>query len=153
MRFLKSICAATVVLSTLCYSLPNQSEARSLTSADRAVAGNSRAVSSAPDYCAATHDVGRIALGVTNHGVSGKGLIVGSTLDCFTGTAVPRCVFPKGSTVDYLFGSSVWVGAVVGDAGGAEEEFGELGGGFPVEVLERIEAVLANKPEDEPDFR
>lgn len=115
MRFLKSICAATVVFSTLCYSLPNQSEARSLTSADRAVAGNGRAVSSAPEYCAATHDVGRIALGVTNHGVSGKGLIVGSTLDCFTGTAVPGCVYPKGSTIDYLFGSSVWVGAVVGD--------------------------------------
>ena len=31
------------------------------------------------------------------------------------------------------------VSAVVGDAGGAEEEFGKFGGGFPVVVLERFE--------------
>ena len=31
------------------------------------------------------------------------------------------------------------VGAVVGDTGCAEEKFGELGGGFPVEVLECFE--------------
>ncbi len=67
------------------------------------------------NYCAATHNVGKIVLGQTNYGVFGAGYIQGPPLDCFTGKNVPSCEFPKGSGTNYLYGAAFWIGAVVGN--------------------------------------
>jgi hypothetical protein len=60
------------------------------------------------------HFMGSVAMTITNLGVHGTGFI-GAT-DCDgQGTPCPSCEFPFGSYVDYLFGGSYWIGAVVGD--------------------------------------
>lgn len=72
-------------------------------------------VSVAPAYCNTAHNVGRIALGVSNDGTFSTLLSVsGSTRDCFTGALLPDCEFPKGSRTRYCFGGDLWVGAVLG---------------------------------------
>ena len=70
--------------------------------------------SAAPDYCAATHHVGAIELGITNTGVTGVRFYPSSAIDCFTGAPVPGCVYPKGSTIEHLYTGALWVGAIVG---------------------------------------
>jgi hypothetical protein len=67
-----------------------------------------------PDYCAATHHVGAIELGVTNTGVTGVKFYPFTAIDCFTGLPVSGCIFPKGSTIEHLYEAALWVGAVVG---------------------------------------
>lgn len=66
-------------------------------------------------YCNTQHDVGRIALGVSNDGTIGIGLsVTGTNTDCFTGQQLATCEFPKYSGSLYLFGGALWIGAVVG---------------------------------------
>lgn len=69
-----------------------------------------------PNYCTTQHDVGRIVLGIGNYGTfgAGAGFILGSAVNCFTGTRVLSCEFPKGNRSQYLFAAAFWVGAVVG---------------------------------------
>ena len=68
-----------------------------------------------PAYCIATHDIGKMALSVTNKGVFGDGF-TGQTgiQDCFTGERVPSLDYPKGSNNRYLFAGCFWIGAVMG---------------------------------------
>ena len=74
---------------------------------------NSAALS--PAYCNVEHNVGNMALGISNDGTFGLGLAVsGSTTDCFTGEPITSCEFPIGSRTRYLYGSALWIGAVVG---------------------------------------
>jgi len=69
----------------------------------------------APSYCNTQHNVGRMALGVSNDGTFATSLSVsGSTRDCFTNEPLPTCDFPKNSRVTYCFGGSLWIGAVLG---------------------------------------
>jgi len=68
----------------------------------------------APAHCSAAHNIGQIDLGINNNGTFGDGFRVGNAVDCFTGGAVHSCYYPKGSSVDYLFAASFWIGAVVG---------------------------------------
>jgi hypothetical protein len=66
-------------------------------------------------YCNTVHNVGRIALGVSNDGTFGTLLSVsGSATDCFTGERLPACQYPKGSNTRYIFGAALWMGAVLG---------------------------------------
>jgi len=45
-----------------------------------------------PAYCNVAHNVGRIALGVSNDGTFGTNFsVTGSTIDCFTGEMLPTC--------------------------------------------------------------
>jgi len=68
-----------------------------------------------PAYCNVEHNVGNIALGISNDGTFGLGLAVsGSYIDCFTGEVIASCEFPIGSRSRYLFGAALWIGAVVG---------------------------------------
>jgi len=67
-----------------------------------------------PAYALMAHRVGRMELGITNNGAFGKEYARGATSDYFTGGEVPSCEFPKGSNVEYLFGATFWIGAVVG---------------------------------------
>ena len=70
---------------------------------------------STPSYCNVQHDVGRIALGVSNDGTFATQLSVsGSTRDCFTNETLPSCEFPKDSRTSYCFGAALWIGAVLG---------------------------------------
>lgn len=69
-----------------------------------------------PAYCNTYHNVGRIALAVSNDGTFANTLlsVSGSTRDCFTGDPLPTCEFPKGSQTSYCFGAALWMGAVLG---------------------------------------
>ena len=68
-----------------------------------------------PSYCNVKHDVGRIALGVSNDGTFATQLSVSaSTRDCLTGEPLPSCEFPKNSRTSYCFGAALWIGAVLG---------------------------------------
>jgi hypothetical protein len=68
-----------------------------------------------PAYCNTAHNVGRIALGISNDGTFGTGLsVAGSFRDCFTGETLVYCEYPLGSRTNYLFGAGLWIGAVVG---------------------------------------
>lgn len=81
------------------------------------VKGHGPGISTAnPNYCTTQHDVGRIVLGLGNYGVfgGGTGFVIGSAVNCFTGTRVLSCEFPKGSRSSYLYSAAFWVGAVVG---------------------------------------
>jgi hypothetical protein len=67
-----------------------------------------------PAYCIAEHNVGRMALAVTNIGTFGGGFSQSGENDCFTGDHVEWCEFPKGSRTRYLFAAALWIGAVLG---------------------------------------
>jgi len=77
---------------------------------------NDQPNATAPAYCNTYHNVGRIALEVSNDGTFGTlGLSVSSSQrDCFTNETLPNCEFPKGSRTTYCFGAALWIGAVVG---------------------------------------
>ena len=67
-----------------------------------------------PAFCIAAHNVGKIVLGVNNNGTFGTGFAAGSTSDCFTGSLVLSCEYPKNTGSQYLFAGAFWIGAVVG---------------------------------------
>jgi hypothetical protein len=70
-----------------------------------------------PAYCLAAHTVGKIVLGVANYGIfgSGSGSIAGNGANCFDGTTVQSCEYPKGSAAWYLYSGAFWIGAVKGE--------------------------------------
>src|SRR3972149_10414553 len=62
-----------------------------------------------PNYCIGIHNVGKVALSITNTGAIGTGHAVGDYLDCFTGEKAPSCEYPKGSAGRYLYGAAFWI--------------------------------------------
>jgi hypothetical protein len=76
----------------------------------------SQSTANGPDYCIAEHNVGRLVLSVTNVGSFGSLLYqdIAAEVSCFTGERVMSCEYPKGSRTQYLAGTALWVGAVVG---------------------------------------
>ena len=64
-----------------------------------------------PAYCAAAHNIGRIAMTVRNNGTLGETYL---EMDCFTGEPLLACNYPRGSNSLYLWGAGLWIGAVVG---------------------------------------
>jgi hypothetical protein len=70
--------------------------------------------SALPAYCLASHDIGRLQLGITNNGTLGPLFSLSGTLDCFTGLPVANASYPVGSDTWYLFGGALWIGAVKG---------------------------------------
>jgi len=69
-----------------------------------------------PAYCNTYHNVGRIALEVSNDGTFASTAlnVSGNQRDCFTNETLPTCEFPKRSRTSYCFGAALWIGAVVG---------------------------------------
>lgn len=67
-----------------------------------------------PAYCIAEHNIGRMALAITNIGSFGDGFSQTGNMDCFTGRLVQSCEFPKDSRTKYLFAAALWIGAVLG---------------------------------------
>jgi hypothetical protein len=77
--------------------------------------GGREQAAATPAYCNTAHNVGRIALGISNDGCLATRMSVsGSTIDCFTGMVLPSCEYPVGSNTRYIFGGALWVGAIVG---------------------------------------
>lgn len=67
-----------------------------------------------PAHCIAAHTIGNISLAVNNNGTLGPSYGAVSPIDCFTNRGIAfNCEVPKGSGVDYLFGASFWIGAIV----------------------------------------
>ena len=61
------------------------------------------------------HNVGNIGLSVANNGQFGTGFLGIPAIDPMTGLPAPSCEYPLGSTDEYLFGGTLWVGAIVGE--------------------------------------
>ena len=66
-----------------------------------------------PFITLAVHNVGKIALTVTNQGTFGTGF-VGNATDPMTGETAPSAEFPKNSNIEYLFSGAFWLGGIVG---------------------------------------
>jgi hypothetical protein len=66
-----------------------------------------------PAHNTAEHNMGDMAMAVTNRGVFGSGYAL-SELDCFTGQPVQSCEYPKGSRTKYLYTGALWVGGIIG---------------------------------------
>ncbi len=73
----------------------------------------SRATDSLPYVTIAVHNVGKMAMTITNFGVIGRGSEE-SIPDPLTGQNAPSLSYPKGFGLNYLFEGALWVGAVVG---------------------------------------
>jgi hypothetical protein len=67
-----------------------------------------------PAYCITEHNVGRMALSITNIGTFGDGFSQSGSTDCFSGATVQSCEYPKDSRTKYLFAGALWIGAVRG---------------------------------------
>ena len=92
--------------------LPSVASARS--SNDRPF--NPGPTAATPSYGIAEHNIGRLALSVTNHGVFGDygGNGPAGSRDAFTAQQVRSCEYPQGTFTTYLFAVSLWLGAIVG---------------------------------------
>ncbi|SYZ73464.1 conserved exported hypothetical protein [Candidatus Zixiibacteriota bacterium] len=91
----------------------SQSAARSLAGDSGDMIRPAKTTVSIPNVSGAVHNVGKIGLSITNEGNFGTGFI-GNFVDSSTGLAAPSCQYPYPSRLDYLFGASFWIGAVVG---------------------------------------
>lgn len=67
-----------------------------------------------PAHCIAAHDIGKLNMSVSNNGTFGTNYSQAGTNDCFTGEQIRACEYPKGSRTVYMYGSSFWIGAVLG---------------------------------------
>ncbi|MEZ5359389.1 MAG: hypothetical protein R3F48_11250 [Candidatus Zixiibacteriota bacterium] len=59
----------------------------------------------------AVHDIGKLAMSITNYGVFGTGYINSPFID---GEEAPSAEYPINSNLRYLFTGALWIGAVVG---------------------------------------
>ncbi len=66
-----------------------------------------------PDYNSAEHNVGGVALGVSNSGSFGDGFLR-DPYDQFTGRLIRPCQVPIGSSTMYLYAGTLWIGGVIG---------------------------------------
>ena len=57
------------------------------------------------------HDVGSVAMTITNFGLIGTGYLNNPLCN---GETCPSCEYPTGSELEYLFSGMLWIGAVVG---------------------------------------
>src|SRR5574341_816309 len=68
----------------------------------------------APAFCIAAHRIGNIVLAVSNNATLGMQYNSTADIDCFINRGIPKsCEVPKNSGVDYLYGASFWIGAIV----------------------------------------
>lgn len=86
---------------------------------------------SLPYVTYAVHNVGRIALGISNFGIIGRGSS-DQIADPLTGDDMPSLSYPQGYPNTYLYEGQLWVGAIVGrdtlvsTGGGPEDEVREF---------------------------
>jgi len=111
-HMLKKTASGITLILFVTIAIPCSGQARTSSEIRRST---NRAAAGQPAYCIAVHNIGKIALSVTNQSVFGDGFS-GQTgvQDCFTGELVPSLEYPKGSNQKYLFAGCFWIGAVVG---------------------------------------
>ena len=66
--------------------------------------------------CLTTHRIGNLGLTVSNLGIFGMGFdgyANGRSRDCFTGVRTTSCEIGHGSNTNYLYGGTIWLGAVL----------------------------------------
>lgn len=67
--------------------------------------------------CVTSHTIGNLGLAVSNLGIFGTGFDgfkYGRSIDCFTGERAVSCEIGHGSNTTYLYGGTIWLGAIVG---------------------------------------
>lgn len=109
--------AVSVILTAIIFSLPfsQPHEAFARAKFDRLESPwlHSLARISDPPYVAlGCHNIGKIAMSVTNQGTFGLGFA--GVAECPDGSPAPSTVYPINSNVDYLFAGAFWIGAVIG---------------------------------------
>lgn len=77
----------------------------------RPSAGKSYA--SGPFVTIGVHNVGKMAMTVSNQGHFGKGFVGGAS-DPLTGGPAPSCTYPYPGQQSYLFAGAFWIGAIIG---------------------------------------
>lgn len=110
---LRKLSCSSSLLVCLILLTTGAAEARNLTGGRPS---NAPPNATAIAYCNTVHNVGRIALEVSNDGTFANVMlnVSGIQRDCFTNQSLPTCEFPKDSRITYVFGASLWVGAIVG---------------------------------------
>ncbi len=111
-RFIKKLAIWTVASALIFSSL----SARTLYDRNdqKKFDGNARS-EEPPAHGVVLHNVGNIALAVSNNGTFGTYYTASGNIDYFTGKAIRgSCEVPKGSGIDYLYGAAFWIGAIVG---------------------------------------
>jgi hypothetical protein len=68
-------------------------------------------VTGTPNTQFEVHNIGKIAMTITNYGTIGTGYVPNPIMD---GEIAPSCEYPVNSNLEYLFAGSIWIGAVVG---------------------------------------
>jgi hypothetical protein len=67
------------------------------------------------------HNIGKIAMTITNFGAFGTGYVSNNVID---GEIAPSCEYPIHSNLSYLFTGALWIGAIIGHdtlvSGGAD---------------------------------
>ncbi len=107
-----------------------------------------------PFMTIATHDVGKIALTVTNFGIIGT---AGYNIpDPITGYASPSLSYPQGYGLNYLSSASLWIGAVAGPdtlvSAGNNIGWGDLNEFFPLPYPEGDIIFRSNNDPEAPEY-
>ncbi|MCX6827370.1 MAG: hypothetical protein NTV06_08950 [candidate division Zixibacteria bacterium] len=98
----------------LCSLIPCQIlVARSLQPIENGALSVGKISSDVPFVSVGVHNIGKIALTVSNQGHFGTGFITG-VADPLTGGPAPSCIYPYPGHLNYLFSGAFWIGAVVG---------------------------------------
>ncbi|MFQ5607350.1 MAG: hypothetical protein ACE5GA_05340 [Candidatus Zixiibacteriota bacterium] len=108
-----SFVVLTAIIFSLSLSIPQQALGRALVDRSSQPATPSLGrVEERPFVELGCHNIGNIALSVTNQGTFGKGFAgVG---ECLDGEPAPSTEFPKNSNIDYLFAGAFWIGGIIG---------------------------------------
>jgi len=69
------------------------------------------AVGATPNTQFDVHNIGKMALTITNFGTFGTGYVTNPIIN---GEQVLACEYPINSNIEYLFSGAIWIGAVVG---------------------------------------
>ncbi|MBN2226647.1 MAG: hypothetical protein JW763_04730 [candidate division Zixibacteria bacterium] len=98
------LCAASGLTRPICP--PQDGQRQSLTSVKADTEHQ-------PYETVAVHNVGKLAMTLTNYGVFGSGSYT-PLVDPLTGLEAPSLEYPQNKNVNYLFQMQLWVGALVG---------------------------------------
>ncbi|MDH3891181.1 MAG: hypothetical protein OEV49_08860 [candidate division Zixibacteria bacterium] len=106
-----------VVLATIlfCFILTQSAQSRPAPDVTNGKSRNGILSTLDPIQELAVHKVGKIELAVANNGTFSVNYTRALLFDAFTGEPIPfSCQYPKGARIEYLYGASFWIGAVVG---------------------------------------
>lgn len=114
MRYKHSIFLA-ILISILSLLLAGSIGARALydthTGDPNGVGGFKVTVGESPNTGFDVHNIGKLAMTITNYGSFGTGFVSGPICD---GEICPSGEYPINSNLEYLFSGALWIGAVVG---------------------------------------